>query len=162
MTESKAQGLWDTFKVDGTEAAYRITAKQMTTGVRAAILAGIKAKGGDGAKMEIFKGLLESEYGEGIIEILLGNLGPMIPTIGADPRMAKLFGEFRVGGITTVGNAVLGEAMEFVVPAIQDAMKSLPPLTEGAATGVRVKPPVLVTNNEQEAEEAKTQAVGRR
>jgi hypothetical protein len=134
MSESK--GFFDTVKEDAGEAGYRIAAKQMTKGVRSALVLTIKAKGGNGERAEAIGSVLESEIGEAIVEAFLGVILPQIPGIKDDPRIIRLAKEFRTSGMTTAGNAVLGEMMEFFLPAIKDAMQYLPPAEE--STGARV------------------------
>ena len=123
--------MMDMLKKDSLNAGYRVAATQMTKGVKSAFLLAMKDKGMEGGKIEAISEMLDTEFGSALISGALGyGLAYLPGGIGEDPRIQKLSEEFRVGGIATAGNAVIGSVMEMIMPAITDAMKTLPPLPE--------------------------------
>jgi hypothetical protein len=141
MANDDKIGFFDQAKIDAADAAYRVAAKQITSGVRTGLVLTIKAKGGNGDKAEAIGSLLESEFGEAIVHGLLGMILPQVGSMlpgGNDARLTRLSKEFRTSGMATVGNAVIGELMEYVLPAITNALKALPELPAETGTGVRV------------------------
>jgi len=120
-------GFVDMMKADSKSAAYRVTATQMTKGVKAGILLLMKDKGMPGEKLEIVREVLESEIGSALISMALGYGMTYIPVFQADARAAQLAGEFRITGMATVGNEVIGNAVQYLLPAVMGAMEMLPP-----------------------------------
>jgi hypothetical protein len=59
-----------------------------------------------------------------------------MPKLKEDPRVVKLSKEFRVNGVATAGNEIMSIGFQYMMPALTQAMESLPPLQE-------VVPPVL-------------------
>lgn len=164
MTDKEETSFLETFKSDAAEAGYRICSTQMTNGVKNGLVLALTNKGGDGEKAAMLKAFLETDIGTAMIGYMLGQGLPHIPGLQDDPRITKLAAEFRTNGMAVAGNALVGQAMEYVLPAIKDAMTALPALPEKAATGVRVKsPPKTVENDEHSNEEtAKVATIGRR
>lgn len=123
-------GFVDMFKDDLQEAGWRVASAQFTKVVKSGILACMKDKGMEEGKLGVVKEILESEIGNAIIASLLGYGLNYVPGLKEDKRIIKLASEFRVSGMATVGNEVMGYAMTYLLPAVQDAMKALPPLPE--------------------------------
>jgi hypothetical protein len=133
----------DRFKEETVDAGYRVAATQMSKGVKAGLVLALEKKGMDNGKIVAVKDLLESEVGTALIQVLLGYALPYVPGVKNDPRGERLSKEFRVGGTAVAGNVVIGTAMEYLLPAIQEAMKSLPDmpsLTETAKSRVTALP----------------------
>jgi hypothetical protein len=124
-------------KNDMTDAAYRVASTQMTNGVRKGLVALLKDKGMDGDKLSVVTELLDSEAGASLIHLLFGFGLTYVPHYQNDPRVTRLAEEFRIAGMTTAGNAVIGTAMEYLLPALQDALKALPAVEE-TKSNVRV------------------------
>jgi hypothetical protein len=151
---NESKSTFEQLKDDASEAAYRITAKKMTEGVRAGLLMAIATKGGGNDKAAAIGAALETEYGEGFIGYLLGQGLQHIPGIKDDPRAPRLAREFRVGGMSTAGEALVSQAMEFILPAIKEAMKNLPELPATTTTNVRV--PAQQTKRDEHHETSNT------
>lgn len=133
----------DRFKEESTDAAYRVGATQVGKAVKAGLVLALEKKGMGNDKVSAIKDLLESEIGTAIVQVLLGYGLPYVPGVSNDPRGARLAKEFRVDGTAVAGNLVVGTAMEYLLPVIQDAMKSLPDLpslTETAKSRVTALP----------------------
>ena len=128
----------DMLKRDGVDAGYRVASTQMTNGIRKGLVTLLKDKGMDGDKLSVVTELLESEAGVAMIHLMLGFGLTYVPHFQDDPRVTKLAEEFRVAGMATAGNAVIGTTIEYLLPALQDALKALPALEEETKTTVRV------------------------
>jgi hypothetical protein len=138
-------------KSDMADAGFRVASTQLTSAVKAGIMLMLKDKGMDNDKLTAFKSMLDTDVGDAVISVLLGyglTYAPGvkdITTIDID-RLAK---EFRVNGMATGGNLVVGAAMEYILPAITNTLKNLPALPEktaakkrvGTGTGKRVATP---------------------
>jgi hypothetical protein len=119
-------------KGDATKAAYRVAGTQMSKGVKQGILKLMQAKGLDDGKLAAVSELLETEIGTAIVAAILGVGLNYVPKLSEDPRVQKLGEEFRVQAMTTVGNEVIGAAIEHFLPAITSALSSLPPVENQA------------------------------
>jgi hypothetical protein len=126
----------DRIKEDVEEAGYRVAATQFTAAVKGGILLLFKDKGFDDSKLAVLKEMLESEFGTAMVSALLGYGLVYMPKLKEDPRVVKLSKEFRVNGVATAGNEIMSIGFQYMMPALTQAMESLPPLQE-------VVPPVL-------------------
>ena len=127
----------ETLKTNAVSAGYRVAGTQLTTVVRNAILAVMRKNGADGGAIQAFSTFLDTEYGTAMISFAIGSGLPYVPHFGDDPRVARLATELQVGGMATVGNAIMGEAMQHVLPAISQILQSLP-AADGETSNVRV------------------------
>lgn len=118
--------IFDTIKKDGEKAAYRVASKQIVTGMKAAIVKSMQSKGTDDGTLALIASMLDTEIGEALIQMILGFGLPHVPKIGEDKRVVKLSEEFRVSGMSTVGNVVISEAITHFLPAITSALSALP------------------------------------
>jgi hypothetical protein len=129
----------DNLKKDTVNAGYRVAATQVGKLAQNGIVIALEKKGMGNDKVAAIKDLLESEVGTALIQVLLGYGLNYVPGMKNDPRVERLAEEFRVSGTAVAGNLVVGSALEYVLPAIQEAIKSLPELpslTEKAKTRV--------------------------
>lgn len=125
-----ANKVLEMLKSDGTEAAYRVGATQITKAVKAALLKVFEAKGGDSGQMEMFKMLLDSEVGDALVSVLLGHVLPRVPGAGTDRRVEKLAVEMRTNGMAIGGNLLADMAMGSILPVLTEALKNLPEETD--------------------------------
>jgi hypothetical protein len=144
----------DMIKSDATNAAYRVAATQMTNGTKAALLKLMETKGVASEKIAVASELLDTEMGASLVALLLGFGLNYAPVISEDPRVERLAGEFRVHGMATAGNAVVGVALEHIMPVVQSAIASLPAVTEETTTTTKARvTDSLPASSEQEEEE---------
>lgn len=141
MEEKNFMGM---VKGDMVDAGYRVAGKQMTKGVKAALLKLFADKGADSSKLKVIEEVLDSEIGLAAISLLLGYGAAYVPGIGQDPRFQRLSKEFRVEGFATAGNAVADTLLTYLAPAIMEGVSKLPPVGELAAsaaekTGIKKK-----------------------
>jgi hypothetical protein len=116
----------DKLKVNAEDAAYRVAATQMTTGTKAAILAIMEKQGQGSERIAAIAEMLDTEVGSALVAGLLGLGLAYAPMVSEDPRAQRLADEFQVSGMATVGNAVVGIAMEHFVPVVMGALSTLP------------------------------------
>lgn len=171
MEEKNFMGM---VKSDAVEAGYRVASTQMTKGVKAGLLRMFKDKGADAGKLVIVQELLDSEVGSAVIALIMGHGMGYIPKLNEDPRFQKLAKEFRIGGMSTAGNVLMDTVMQYLAPAVMDAVGNLPPVSEVVSTvsekaGIkkktkkRIAPVVRVKDapklEEHEEEESKKEAL---
>lgn len=125
-------------KSDFVAASYRVASTQFTKAIKNGIMLALKDKGVEEGKISVIKDLLETEFGNAIISSVLGYGLTYVPGLKDDPRIAKLSDEFRIQGMTTVGNEVMGVAMQYFLPAMQDVLSALPALPSSKLTEEKV------------------------
>ncbi len=130
--------LTEMMKSNFQDAAYRVAGTQATKAVKTAILTAMKNKGSDNGTLTAIAGFLDTEFGTALISAGLGVGLNYVPHLNEDPRVQRVAEELRIGGIAVAGNAIIGEAMAHILPAITDALKDLPAL-ETPATNARVE-----------------------
>lgn len=123
---SSNKSLVEMFKVDASNAAYRVAAKQINTGVRNAVVDMMKKNGANNSQLEGLASLLDTEWGAGLIGMLAGHGLNYVPGIKEDPRVKRLAEEFRVASMATVGNQIVEAAMEQFMPTLTNALAALP------------------------------------
>lgn len=142
-------------KGDGTDAAYRVGAKQMTKAVKVAASNMLKSRGMKKSQINAIGEFMETEFGEALISMALGTGLNYVPGISADPRAQKLAKEFRVEGMATAGNLVTTAAMDYLLPAMAGVIQQLP--EEGTKTRVS-EPTKELAEMEEIAEEEAVEA----
>lgn len=124
---------------NGEAALYRSAGTNMTLAVKAGVLAMMKDKGADDARMKAMKDLLDSEMGVALISGLLGFGLMVIPGIKDDPRVEKLSDEFQTAGMSKGMDVVIQEAGKYLLPGIMNAIQSLPALPEKETKGAKLR-----------------------
>ena len=128
----------ETLKANAVSAGYRVAGTQLTATVKGAILTVMRNKGADGGAIQAFSAFLDTEFGAAMISFMIGSGLPYVPHFGEDPRVQRLATELQVGGMATAGNAIIGEAMQHVLPAITQILQSLPAADGETTSNVRV------------------------
>jgi hypothetical protein len=151
----------ETLKANAVSAGYRVAGTQLTATVKGAILTVMRNKGADGGAIQAFSAFLDTEFGAAMISFMIGSGLPYVPHFGEDPRVVRLATELQVGGMATAGNAIIGEAMQHVLPAITQILQSLPAADGETVSNVRVieakDQGKLVETLESEEEESNTE-----
>jgi hypothetical protein len=124
-------------KQNAADAGYRVAATQSTNIVKNAVLTVMRNKGADDGAVAGFAKFLDTEFGAALISFALGAGLNYVPHLSDDPRVARLAEEMRINGMATAGNAVIGEAMAHVLPALTQVLQNLPAVEENASN-VRV------------------------
>lgn len=112
--DPKEQSFGSMVKEDAISAGYRVAANQLTKGVKAALLKLMEDRGADNNKVALIREILETEMGNALIAMILGMSLTYIPTLSEDKRAQKLAGEFRIGSMTTTGNALMDMVWQYV------------------------------------------------
>lgn len=153
-----AMSFTDMIKSNALDAGYRVGATQSTALVRSAIVTLMRKKGANEGAIQGLTTFLETEFGAALISLMIGTGLHYAPTINQDPRVQRLGEEMRIGGMATAGNAVMGELVAQLLPALQEIIQKLPELETGEANGtVRVEETERLTKameDEEDAEEA--------
>lgn len=126
MSSTGSKSILEMVKADAGNAAYRVAAKQINTGLRNAIVEMLKAKGTSSAHIEGIAAFLETEWGAALLGSIAGHGLGYIPGIKDDPRVVRLAGEFRVSSMATVGNEIFTAALGQLLPVLTTALNSLP------------------------------------
>lgn len=126
MSSVDSNSWMEMFKADGTNAAYRVGAKQINNGVRNAIVEVMRKKGSSNDQIAGVAAFLETEWGSAIISMLSGVGLTYMPMLKDNPKAQRLAKEFRVGSMTTAGNEIFSAMIEQFLPVITGALNSLP------------------------------------
>lgn len=113
-------------KQDAGKAGYRVATTQLTNAAKKAIVAVMQKQGGSSDNINTLSMFLDSEAGAALIAFALGAALPKIPQYGNNPHVEKIAEEFRIHSMTTVGNAVMNEVTQYLVPALSQVFSSLP------------------------------------
>ncbi len=140
-------------KGDAEKAAYRIAATQLSKGMKAAIVSLLQSQGTNSDTLLTISELLDTEMGAAIISLALGMALTYTPKISDDPRVMRIAREFRVNGISKVGDEVLETTLMYIVPVIQSSLEALP--QPPAAEVEPVKKEETRESSEEEEVEAK-------
>ena len=111
---------------DFDKATYRVAATQMSRVVKSSILRILESKGIDNSKSSAIAEMLDTEIGSAIIALLLGYGLTYLPKISEDNRVKRLSEEFRVKGMETIGNEVIGSLLEHMLPEVMRVLSNLP------------------------------------
>jgi len=111
-------------KKEASSAGYRIAANQISKGVRRAIVTLMKETGMSDTKLKHVEDVLDSEVGLAIISTMMGY--SLTYSKYQDERIQRVASEFRAEGMATAGNAMIDEAMKYIVPAIKEHMNEIP------------------------------------
>lgn len=141
----------DMLKSNAISAGYRMAGTQATSLVKQSLISVMRNKGVDGGQLDSFAKFLDTEFGSAIISGILGMGLHYVPHFNEDPRVQRLAEEMRVNGMAIAGNAVIGEVMQHLLPAVSDILQKLPALDE--KNTVRVEDKTLVSAMEEESEE---------
>lgn len=148
---TKMDGFMGMVKIDAENAAYRVAAKQISNGVKGAILAILEKQGSGSDKVKAISEMLDTEFGTALIDLVAGMGLTYAPKISEDSRVQRLAGEFRVEGMATAGNAIFDIASQHLLPVVMQAIASLP---EPAAETTQVREGEAPKEIEEHEEEA--------
>jgi hypothetical protein len=123
----KEKTMLDMLQQDAKNAAYRVAATQLSQVIKNGIVAMCKNDVDEGM-VKALSQLLDSPLGEAFIAMLLGYGLVYAPMIKDDPRVSKLSEEFRIGGMTTAGNEIIGQVTKFILPEALKIIQGLPDL----------------------------------
>lgn len=140
----------DTLKDRSIKGAYRAAGRNITRGTRNGIISMMKAKGADEGTLGLVTMFLETEFGEALISGAIGSALPNIPMLKDDARVQVLAEELQVEGTAVLMDAILKEVSAYLLPALVDALKTLPAVEEAE----RVRIEAAAEKEEEEKEDA--------
>ena len=111
-------------KKEISSAGYRVAANQISKGVRRTIITLMKETGMSNTKLKHVEDVLDSEVGLAIISAMMGY--SLTYSKYEDERIKNIAKEFRTEGIVTAGNAIIDEAIKYIIPAIKESMQEIP------------------------------------
>ena len=123
MTENNFLSM---IKSDGENALYRVAATQMNKAVKNGIIKLMQSKGADNERIKNISEILDTEIGSALVAAILGTALTYAPKISEDPRAKKLAEEFRIKSMETIGNEVVGAAIEHLLPEVMSILSTLP------------------------------------
>jgi hypothetical protein len=144
---------FDNLKKDSVDSGYRVCATKMSTGIKKALIKAMIDKGADNEKIKTISSVLESEFGDAIISILLGYGLLYIPKINQDSRTERLAKEFRTNGMSSAGNTLLDIAIEYFFMPINSTMEQLPDVPKFRVEINEEENNIKEEDNEEEYEE---------
>jgi hypothetical protein len=107
----------------------------------------LRNDGIESEKIKTIAEMLDTEAGKSFVNIMLGLGLTYVPKYKNDTRVERLAKEFRTEGIAVAGNAAITTTLDYIMPHIIDALRSIP---EMESSKVRVE--ALAENIEEEAE----------
>lgn len=137
------------------DAAYRSGAKQFTKMAKAAILSQL-SKNTSSEGIAAVSNLLDTEMGTATMSMLMGLGIHYAPGISEDPRAARLAQEFQVAGLAVGFDQIFGMLTSTLLPAFQEAMKSLPSVevaVKPSKTNKRIKVKEVLDEDDEESTE---------
>jgi hypothetical protein len=143
-------------KSDAIKAAYRIAGHQITVAVKTMIVNLMKNQGKDNATVEMIATMLDTEYGEAIVSTLVGMSLTYAPeNISGNVHVQNIAKEFRVNGMATAGDALIGDIIDTLLPVIYQTLSTLPQI-EALKTEEKIEAKVEEHEFEEEMTEEKT------
>lgn len=134
MSSTDTSSLMGMIKADATKAAYRVGARQINNGLRNAIVEMLKSKGASNEHVAGIAAFLDTEWGSALLGTIAGHGLNYVPGLKDDPRVKRLAEEFRISGMTTVGNEIVEAAFKQFLPVLTSALASLPAEAESGQT----------------------------
>lgn len=141
---SEKPSVTEMLKSNFDDAKYRVAGTQLTKIVKGGILQAMQKKGHDNGHVAAIAAFLDTEFGDALVAGLLGFGLNYVPKFGEDPRVMRLADELRTNSMAVAGNAIIGEAVEHILPAITQVLNQLPSTNNSAVvetTNLRVEAP---------------------
>ncbi len=136
-------------KKDAIKAAYRIAGHQISAAVKTMIVNLMKNQGKDNTTVEMIAEMLNTEYGEAVISTIVGMSLTYAPeNISGNQHVQNIAKEFRVGGMATAGDALVGDIIDSLLPVIYQTLSDLPQIA-----ALKTEEKIEVKAEEHEIEE---------
>jgi hypothetical protein len=97
--ETAIQVAYNTVKSDGTDAAWRVAAKQAAKSVKAPVVAALQRTTLPTGVIGFFVSQFDTDNGEAVLAFVLGTVMGYVPQLGTDPKFIRLARELRVLGM---------------------------------------------------------------
>jgi hypothetical protein len=112
-------------KDESVKVAYRVAAKQLVKVIRAPLLSMLEKQGADNHLIASAAKFLDTEFGIGLMQFILGCAVPSIPYFSDSDRATLFAEELRVGGASLFLNKGIDEVTVFLGPVIREVVKTI-------------------------------------
>jgi len=168
VEKTRMERIKEAAKDESIKVAYRVAAKQLVKVIRAPLLSILEKQGADNHLIASASKFLDTEFGIGLMEFVLGCAVPSIPYFSSSDRATLFAEELRVGGASLFLNKGIDEITIFLGPVIREVVKAInaqPPLSKDSRPlelpmPLRVAESVLASDPISEMEEEKVVASG--
>jgi hypothetical protein len=128
MAETKTEkpSLGTMLKNDAEKAAYRLGARRISAAGKNAIVSLLKSHKFKKTHINAISEILDTEYGHGMVSLLLGVVLEKVPMLKNDKRIQLICEEFRIEGMAIAGERLLDDLTAQLLPSLKDILKSLP------------------------------------
>jgi hypothetical protein len=121
--ESTMQAAYSAVKSDGTDAAWRVAAKQAAKSVKAPVVAALQRTTLPTGVVGFAVSQLDTANGEAVLAFVLGTVMGYVPQLGTDPKFIRLARELRVLGmdrfLSKVADVMLNPLREQLVEIVK-------------------------------------------
>src|ERR1019366_7703315 len=121
--ETAIQVAYNTVKSDGTDAAWRVAAKQAAKSVKAPVVAALQRTTLPTGGIGFFVSQFDTDNGEAVLAFVLGTVMGYVPQLGTDPKFIRLARELRVLGmdrfLSKVADVMLNPLREQLVEIVK-------------------------------------------
>jgi hypothetical protein len=125
LMDDKPKTFKDQFKSDITNAAYRVGSTQLISATKTFLVQYLRKSCSEESKIRMLSEMLDTEIGSALMSVFIGMAVSQIPQLANNPKMQRILKEFRVSGMTTVGNSAVEALMSSMLPTITSALQSL-------------------------------------
>lgn len=125
VEKTKMERIKEAAKDESVKVAYRVAAKQLVKVIRAPILSLLEKQGADNHLIASASKFLDTEFGIGLLEFVLGCAVPSIPYFSSSDRATLFAEELRVGGASLFLNKGIDEITIFLGPVIREVVKAI-------------------------------------
>ena len=119
-------GLFDKLKSESKEAAYRVAGTQLLKAAKHSLLTVLRNRNVENKYLESVSNFLDTEIGTAVLSTIVGFVLTNFPAFKQDKRAQSIAKEFRVGGISLIGNLLADKAMGSLLPEMSRILKLLP------------------------------------
>jgi hypothetical protein len=125
LTQSKLNTAISTIKNDGTDALWRVAAKQAVKSAKTPIVAFLEQQRFSSSLVQVFASQLDTDNGEAALAFVLGSLIPYIPRFGSDVKFIRLAKELRILGMENLLSKVADVVLNPLRDQLVEILKSV-------------------------------------
>jgi hypothetical protein len=146
----------ETVKDEGTAAAYRIAAKKAARVLRAPLLSVLKSKGAEQPLLTSLESFLNTEWGLGVFEYIIGMMISSTPKLAEHPKAQKLASEMRIDSMAIIGGNFFDAIIDQIKPLYEMLLALINEQPE--LPGIKSPPLLVETTATPAIEEKKTRS----
>lgn len=114
---------FETLKSDAVSATYRVAGTQIILGAKNGLLKVLQKRGVNNKHLNSVSEFLDTEVGGALLSTAVGVALPLVKPGKMTNNIAK---EFRVGGLSVLGNMLVERTVGDVVPVVKSIMGAFP------------------------------------